>query len=190
MEFVKDGQLVVNVYHVSTSNPITTVNLTALAQVFIDWWNTDGKTQSSAAMALDNVVVTDVSQQNGLQVQVDVSPAVPGTLVGADTPSNVAAVVSWRTGQSGRSYRGRTYWGGLIASEVSTNFISAPRIAGMLVAFASLRTAILATGNVLVVASYRANGAPRVVGTPTPINSITMDTRVDTQRRRLPFEGV
>jgi hypothetical protein len=189
MEFIKDGSLVVNVYHVTTSQPITTVNLTALADVFRTWWTTAGKLNSVTALALSRVVVTDISVPNGLQVVS--APALPeaGTVAGTDTPSNVALAISWRTGFSGRSYRGRTYFAGLLAADVQSNFVTATRQSALLTTFGVLRTNLISAGYPLVVASFYANGAPRAAGVATPINSIIVNNRVDTQRRRLPGSG-
>lgn len=189
VEFIKDGSLVVNVHHVTTALPITTVNLTALAMVFRNWWTTTGKAQANAGTALSRVVVTDVSVASGLQVIS--APGLPeaGTIAGVDTPSNVALALSWRTGYSGRSFRGRTYFAPLQAGDVATNYVSVSRVASIQAAYATLRTNLATAGYPLVIASFYNNGAPRAAGVATPVTELIVNTRVDTQRRRLPGVG-
>lgn len=189
VEYIQNGQVVVNVYHVTTAQPITTVNLTALAQILVDWWTTDMRQNFVQAIGLQRVTVTDVSVANGLQVINQQSPVIPGTIVGAAAPNNVAIVATQRTGFSGRSFRGRNYFAGVAAAEIADNFISSTYAGNVINDMNSLATRLSAGGFQLVVASYRANGAPRVTGVATPVSNFSMDLRVDTQRRRLPGTG-
>lgn len=189
MEFDLNNQVVVNVYYLTYPSPIVTANLTALATIFRDWWNTNARQNFSTSIGLFQVTATDVRVANGLQTALLVSPFIFGTLVGASVPNNVAAVTTMRTGFSGRSFRGRKYFASILASEVSDNFIGATRVGDILLDMASLRTAVIAGGADLVVSSFRTNNAPRVTAVTTPATTFTMDLRVDSQRRRLPDEG-
>lgn len=188
-EYALNGQLVVNVYHVTTSLPITTVNLTALATVFLNWWTNNQRQNFTTAIGLNRIVVTDVSVPNGLQTIMAVAPAVAGTVAGATAPNNVALVLSQRTGFSGRSFRGRSYYAGVGAAEIADNFISTTFASALTADAASLTSQLNSAGFIWVVASFFTGGAPRATGVATPINSFIADTRVDTQRRRLPGTG-
>lgn len=189
VEYSLNGQLVVNVYYVTTTNPIITANLTALCDIFINWWSTNQRPNFTTSMFLERVVATDVSVPDGLQVVRDVSPPVAGTATGATAPNNVAIVLSKRTGFSGRSYRGRTYYAGIAAAEVADNILSSALVTALLVDATALSAALGSAGYTWVVASFQENGVPRTTAVTKPITSFTMDSRIDTQRRRLPGSG-
>jgi hypothetical protein len=94
-------------------------------------------------------------------------------------------VISWRTGAIGRSFRGRTYIGGLdgaatiTAQSVSTSF------AGAIAAAASdLIDRLQTYGAALAVLSRYASKVLRVTGLLTEIISVLVDTKIDSQRRR------
>jgi hypothetical protein len=97
--------------------------------------------------------------------------------------------MSWRTGFSGRSFRGRTFYAGIANTEVSDNLISTTLAANLLADATTLLNDLIAGGHNLVVFSQYADGAPRVTGVGTPINQAIIDNRIDTQRRRLPGTG-
>lgn len=189
VEYTLNGQTVVNVYHVTSALPVITANLTTLADIFINWWTNNQRQNFTSSIALARVVVTDARVANGLQVvRTPVAP-IPGTLVGATTPNNVAIVLTQRTGFSGRSFRGRTYFAGLSASDLADNILSPTAVTNLLADAASLQSQLSSSSFTWVVASFISNGAPRINGVATPINSFGMDSRVDTQRRRLPGTG-
>lgn len=189
LEFNLNGQAVVNVYHTTSAVPVNTTNLTALANVFISWWTTQQRQNFSNQMSLLNVLVTDIRVEDGQQVQVPLTINNAGTIATAPSPNNVAVVTSWRTGFSGRSFRGRTYLAGIANTEVSDNVISGTLISNLLLDATGLISDLITAGHNLVVFSQYNNGAPRVTGVGTPINSVIIDSRIDTQRRRLPGVG-
>lgn len=189
MEFTKNGQLVVNVYHVISDAPLVTANLNAIAAAFQTWWATDlGATQVSA-LALVRVIATAIDEEGGAQGISTPTTPIAGSVSGTDTPNNVAAVVTHLTGRVGRSYRGRTYLAGLLSSEVSNDAIPSGRVAGILAAYAALNGRILATQSKHHVVSYVNNGVPRTTAISSLVTGYKMNTRVDTQRRRLPGTG-
>lgn len=111
---------------------------------------------------------------------------IPGTRTSPALPDNVAACVTLYTGLAGRSRRGRVFHGGLTEDAVANNM--------MIQAFADNLDALydaIASGAIFstwewVVASYQANGAPRVTAQLTPVSAPTVrDLRVDTMRKRL-----
>lgn len=189
MEFALNGELVVNVYHVEYANPIVAANLTFLTDLFRDWWNLEMRQNFNSGIALNRVTALDVSVEDGLVDVLDLGTPIAGTITGSPAPNNVAVVVSKLTGFSGRSFRGRTYLAGIAAGEVTDNFITSTLAAAILVDMQSLSTQLQTNDYDLVVASYFANGAPRTTAVGTPIMAFAMDTRIDTQRRRLPGEG-
>jgi hypothetical protein len=189
VEYTLNGQAVINVYHVVSENPIVSVNLTALKDIFVAWWTTNLRPQFVPAIALSRIVLKDISEENGVELDWLVSPSVPGTLAGTATPNNVALVIGHKTGLAGRSFRGRTYHAGLAIADVTDNFAPAGRVANIITAYDALETALQGEDFHLVVASFYTNGAPRETAVGTVVQFHTGDLRVDTQRRRLPGVG-
>jgi hypothetical protein len=189
LEFTLNGQAVINVYHTTSAVPVNSTNLTALANIFISWWQNSQRQNFSNQMTLVRVLATDIRVDNGLTATVPVTVNGSGTIATAPSPNNIAVVMSWRTGFSGRSFRGRTFYAGIANTEVSDNLISTTLAANLLADATTLLNDLIAGGHNLVVFSQYADGAPRVTGVGTPINQAIIDNRIDTQRRRLPGTG-
>ena len=189
VEYTLNGQLVVNLYYAQRETPIVTANLTAAAQALVDWWTNVQSDNFTDDILLTRVVATDLTAQNGLQVINNPVSPIPGTLITNTAPNNVAIVTTHLTGAIGRSNRGRTYYAGVSATDVTDNFISTTRQTALLAAEVSLDNAIGSLGLTRRVVSLYTNGAPRVTGVSRQITGHKMNTRVDTQRRRLPGTG-
>lgn len=186
LEFNLAGELVVNVFHFTCDSAITTVNLTALGEVLADMWANDLVGLFSTDMSLQQIVLTDVSTEDSIQVTYTTDLPEPGVAGGDAAPNNVAVCSTYRTERIGRSYRGRTYWAGLDETLIVNNTPNSSIVTNILTALADMIIAADVMGFTFVVASYRHNNAPRVTGVATPITALTMDTRSDSQRRRLP----
>jgi hypothetical protein len=118
-----------------------------------------------------------------------------GDIGGAATPSvsnSITLAVSFRTGVTGRSNRGRNFWLGLAATSVNDNVVSGVAISAILAAYGNL----IGSGSVAgdwkwVVASRFSAGEPRITGVTSAIVSVSVvDDVIDNQRRRLPGRGV
>lgn len=186
MEYEQFGKVVVNVYHITTTDPIITVKLFDIADVFRDWWINTGSVGLSESIALHAVTAHDLSVPNGEKVTRVVSPAVPGGAAGEAASNNVALVVSFATAQTGRSFRGRAYLAGIRDADIAGNNVTEPLAAGIVSYFVELLIDLITKDCRLVVASFANGGVPREVGVATAVESIAVNTRVDTQRRRLP----
>lgn len=105
--------------------------------------------------------------------------ALAGVNAGAVLPGSVAYAITLRTGQRGRSFRGRCYWG-----PFTTNFVAATGRTSNTFATAvatqwnNFLTNLTGSGVSLVVASYS-------LALATDVASCSTDTRLDSQRRRL-----
>jgi len=127
------------------------------------------------------------SLETGTGPQHILSPTVDnqGELTGEEVAGNAAVVISWRTASIGRSFRGRTYIGGLdAAATVTAQAISAPFAVAIAGAATDLIDRITALGGTLCVLSRYLAGTLRVVGLLTEIISVIVDTKIDSQRRR------
>jgi hypothetical protein len=117
---------------------------------------------------------------------------ITGTHGGTVLPANVAQCISW---QHGRHYRGghpRTYFTGLVSTDMlnpntfSSAAVSAWQSAGS--AFLAAVNAITGVGPgacTLSVVHYRKNGALLTSPLVDAITGCVVDSRIDTQRRRL-----
>jgi hypothetical protein len=104
----------------------------------------------------------------------------------------VTIAVSWRTGITGRSFRGRTYHLGLSEAQYVGSTLEVTPAGLILTAYDALLTTINAiSGNQMGVLSRYADKAPRVNGLLTPISNVEfVDLVLDSQRRRLPLHGI
>lgn len=186
VEFSSHGKVVVNIYHVVSPNPITTLVLEEIAQIFIDWWIATQKSAISQDISLLGVSAQDIDVENGEKIYTGVTPPHAGVLTGQAVSNNVAMCVSLKTAKTGRSFQGRSYIAGLQESDVNGNEFSSTRTTQVAASFVTLYGTIIAAGYEPVIASFQNGGVPRVEAVGTPWQSIVVNGRVDTQRRRLP----
>lgn len=191
MEFQLDGQLVVNVYHVRASGPITTIYLSAIVGAFASWWTDNMKANFTQSIALTRITARDMSVEGGA-ISEGLYPLPEAGTVGspAAVPNNVAIVASWHTARTGRSYRGRSYYAGLLESDFTLSELSSTRLVALLLDVQQLPTILFDVAEAdLCVASYVNGGVPRPTGVLTTITGVTMNAVADSQRRRLPGRG-
>lgn len=125
-----------------------------------------------------------------------ISPPGTGGASGELMPNNVTYTVSFKTGLTGRSFRGRNYIPGLSINSVDGNNIASAFRTGVLAFYDALLALATSEGlGWVVVSRYSGVDAdkkpiPRVTGVTTPIvAATTFDNTVDSQRRRLPGRG-
>lgn len=186
LEYEIFGKIVVNVYHVSTEDPIITLKLLDIAEVFEAWWDAELSAQFTTDIALTQVTALNLDEINGEKLTLVVSPPIEGLATPPTVSNNVAVVASLATAKTGRSFRGRSYLAGLPTAQVTGNNITTARAAAIVTDFGTLVTMLAVQDTILVVGSFVSLLAPREVGVGTEVESISVNTRVDTQRRRLP----
>lgn len=182
---LQNGIPIVNVFHVVMG---TTVDDTALQEVTdaaLVWYDEDLRGGLSSSYVLQNVTATNMSVENGHQY-INTSIANPaGAVAGAAAAANAALCVSWRTVNTGRSFRGRTYFGGLPQSALANaQTFDTTYAAGYSAAAFNLIDVLEAIGATLVVVSRVANGIQRITALATEIIGVIVDNKVDSQRRR------
>lgn len=181
----QNGVPVVNTFHVKTAGTVTDTDLISIGNIFLDWWRDDIRPYCVPSLSLDQIVVTDISIANGHQVQLNVVTDNTGTLSSAALGGNSAMVISWRTPNTGRSFRGRSYIGGLGTIElVDAQHFQATTIAGMAGSAVNLIDVLETAGYILCVISRVSAGVARVSALLTQITGVIVDTVVDTMRRR------
>lgn len=180
------GQPVINVFNVDNKAAVTPAALAATAALFETWWRTSIRGGIATSYSLDQIITTDISVPNGNQnILVPASPRT-GAVATASAAANAALVVSWRTAQIGRSFRGRTYVGGLPTSAfVSANAFDPVYAAGFAVGGVALINALTTAGKALAVLSRYSNGVLRVTGLLTEIVAVIVNLASDSSRKRL-----
>lgn len=159
--------------------------MTLLLGAYIGWWSNYCADHVSNEVALSRIIVTDMSVPNGAQIDFPVDDTT-GNVASPALPANVTFATSFRTGFSGRSYRGRAYWIGLAESMVVGNEVTELQADYIRDAWQGFDGAVglESMGHVLV--SFVQNGVVLEQPVVTPINNyVNVDRRVDTQRRRL-----
>ena len=166
----------------------TPTDLDTIADDAENWWGASFRSLFSAETTLRQVRATDMTTQGG-PVSTLVSNT-PGNGSGDGLPIGSAIVASLRTAKRGRSYRGRSYWSGLLLSaQDSPTDITSTVATAIGVAMTALQTTLDTDGFDIVVASKQHNG---VVTNPAEANEVTaivVDTHFDSQRRRLAGRG-
>lgn len=163
--------------------------LNTIAGRLVTWYGSSLKARQSSALSLERIVCTDFTSKYTPRTEYTTALPVAGTNATAPAANNVAAVISWHTAMRGRSYRGRTYHVGLCADQVSASTLAGGEAALLSTAYNALMTAINDATYELVVASQYNEGQWRAQGVHTPITSLSVDSNLASQRRRLIGRG-
>lgn len=132
------------------------------------------------------IYARDLSTEAGAIAEISFSPLSVGTIGGETMPGSVAVCLTHRTNLAGRSFRGRTYIGGISELSVNGNEIVSGYAAVLLPAFQSVMEEMAASNWLFVIVSRYTNNLPRENGIYTVVQSISLrDNTVDSQRRRL-----
>jgi len=181
----QNGVPIVNVFHVKDTETLDEDRLEAIADVFGSWWFTSIRPIQSSSYVLHDITVTALEASTGPQFILTLVTDNQGALTGEQVAGNAAAVISWRTASIGRSYRGRTYIGGLdAAGTLNAQTLESTFTAALSAAASDLIDALETIGAVLSVLSRVADGVARVAGVLTEIITIIVDNKIDSQRKR------
>jgi hypothetical protein len=184
------GQICQNVLHYKLDGGFSAGNLISLANDAITEWGAGPKIQMTSNISLISVKCTDLSTENGPTYTTTAGLPLAGTLTAPSVPNNVAMVVTKRTAQRGRSFRGRLYHPAIASADVTANVISAGRVAAVVAAWTTMLQLDLGATTVdMVVISRYTDNAPRVLGIWTLVDVLTADNTIDSMRSRLPGRG-
>jgi hypothetical protein len=111
--------------------------------------------------------------------------AVPGTAVGDLLPKQTAFVVTLRTAQAGRSYRGRVYLGGFSEGNNDVSGNAAAAVSTASVAFITAVQGAMSAQAITLAVGSRANIPLNKTDFSTPVTAIQARNNLwDTQRKR------
>lgn len=186
IEYLWNSEVVTNIIHVVAESPMTELVLSAIGETVSDWITEEVMPLQSGDMTATAIVVTDINEPDSIQVVTPITSGGIGGVALDSTPNNVALVASLRTERIGRSFRGRFFVPGFPEVNIDGNEITVARQLEWALIFADLDTELDIIDIDWVVASFVSAGEPRVEGVGTPIDAVVIDSRVDTQRRRMP----
>jgi hypothetical protein len=185
LKAVQNGVPIVNVFNIKDSATHDEALLSEYCDGFAAWWRTNMKPMLSNSYVLQTITATSLILASGPQHSLSLTTTNQGDLTGEQVAGNAACVISWRTASIGRSFRGRSYIGGLDAAATETaQVVSASFASALSSAAVALTAAVADIGGALCVLSRFALGVARVTGLLTEIVSIIVDTKIDSQRRR------
>lgn len=187
--FTQDGQRVENVFHITYSSFFTTGHLYEAINAFRDWWAADGKGYASSAVKPTLIVAASLQDATAPTVEASLDADPVGTRTSPAMPMNVTVAVGLRTALRGRSYRGRIYHVGLTEDMIAFSVLLPVYVTDLVANYNALRATLAPYGFALAVLSRVNGGVRRTVGVSTPVESITVDAFLDSQRRRLPGRG-
>jgi len=184
------GQICENVLYAQMAGTPSITDLTDYAGTLVNWFDTQLQPLVSNGTALVMVKVRDMTTESGAAIEFTVDLPISGT-GGSALPGNVTVATKWSTGLAGRSFRGRSYLVGLPVGNNTTNanVLDSGYASDLDDAMENLITDITVDDRTFVVASFFHLGAPRVTAVLTEIIAASVDTNLDSQRRRLAGRG-
>jgi len=176
---------IVNVFYFRRSGQWGLPEIEDLAAVFRTLWVQNIMPHLSEQTLLRRIEVRGERAQVDVSYQLAIVPVVSGGRGGDPLPPQVAFCVTHLTGLTGRSRRGRTYFGILSEVFASNGFLSQIIIDGLLNGLNAIRTNLANEGWVHVVVSRIENRQRLpVANTYAVIGYRAYDGVLDTQRRR------
>jgi len=192
-----DSQKIENTLYWKKASAWSIGDLVGLGNSLLLWWTTYYDVFVSSSVTLSEIYLTDLTSSTSIVQSVPApTPHPAGSRSAAALPNNVALTISFRSGQRGRSFRGRNYISGFSEDAVVLNTVDSAVIADIETAYNALFDVASDNSCFWVIAS-RFSGVdgdgvpiPRVAGLTTDITSVlVVDPIVDSQRRRLPGRG-
>lgn len=171
-EGIVDGcQTINDLYFEISGGAIDPVNIQTITGLVGSWFATSLAPNLSNDWAPVRAVGIDLGSPTGATASVGLSGA--GGVTNEAAPNNVAACVSLRTAQRGRSGHGRNFVPGIPNSLITLNTLDAGFINDITTVYLALVGAgTFAAGWQLVVVSRRTGGLLRAEGVPIPVTDV------------------
>jgi hypothetical protein len=140
------------------------------------------------AYVLGDVTAVDLSSSTGAAATV--SGSGPGTGASPSAPANAALCVSWRVAMHYRGGHGRSYFSGLPSTAIfnANSWLGATQTAWTTAA-GFIKNSLTATYGAatcqMIMLRRYSDGAELATPLQVPITGVSVDSRIDSQRRRL-----
>lgn len=172
-----------NVLHYRKTGVLTYAGaIAALDPILVDHLTTaNGGGACWTQLAHSGATIDDIryTPLDGSSATTVISHVAPGVNANEALPASLCLVVTLRTALRGRSHRGRVYQGPWTeAASTATGTPLSTQPTAVAAQWTAHLAALVGSGVSLVVASY-------LLATATDVATCTVDTRWDTQRRRL-----
>jgi len=176
---------IVNVFYFRRTGQWGLPEIEDLASAFRTLWVQNIMNQLSTQTLLRRVEVRGERAQVDVSYQLPIVPAIGGTRGGDPLPPQISFCVTHLTGLTGRSRRGRTYFGMFSELNASNGFLEQALVDGLVNGLNTIRTSLADEGWIHVVVS-RVENRQRlpVANTYAVIGYRAFDGVLDTQRRR------
>lgn len=186
------GEVIENILHCRRNSPYTLADLQDL-RTRLNTWDIGGQSTYRASNSSLVRIRTRALDSDGSPMEDWYLPTPRPGVYPAGAPNNAALCVKLATGLTGRSQRGRFYYGPIPANQfgATPNQVNATFANYVPTGLNNMKAAIAAGGHILGVLSYRHNGAWRDVAQFTPATGfVLLNYNVDSQRRRLTGHGM
>lgn len=191
MTFLKNSQIVQNVFAVAATHPLTSADATAIKDTVEAWITSTLQAVQSTDVRYMSLTVRDPNP-NGPRYDF----AGDNTL-GIDNsgplPNEVTFALKKASALSGRKFRGRFYHIGVTAGMLSPsdkNILTATAVFALVSTYEALKTALATAGFPMQIIQRNYTTDPPSLQSMVPVLSIlATDSVVDSQRRRGPGRG-
>jgi len=188
---LNDGQQIENRFNIDALTTVTPALVADICNLVSVWAQTDYFPLLPSSIQLTEVFAKDLTTITGSQHTIVPASPVFGGQVAAPAPNEVSFCVSLRSGNAGRSARGRYFVLGVPKDLITANTLNATLRGQHVAAGQELIDTMVGGGFALVVVSYFSGGVVRPGGPVyfPIITAVSVDGIVDSQRRRKPGNG-
>jgi len=171
-----------------TGNSISSPTAAQLLELLTNFWSFLGAAwaaQHANSYSVLQLTATDMSAAGRATATYVPTVNTTGTKAGDALPANCALVATWRSGLTGRSHRGRTYFFGFQEQDSIGSFITSGAITTLGTLVSDILNFTNGTGAVIVHKVI----VSRTLRVLTNTTAFFIDNAFDSQRRRLPLRG-
>lgn len=200
MKYLWNSQNVLNTlwFRTLSGTPPTIAQISGLCNAIHSWYEAELIPLQGSNCSLVEIYARQAVEAGGIEFTLPAEANDDGTMTGDPEAGNVTLVVSFRTGLSGRSYRGRNYSVGMTKEQQTGGTATVTYRNDLQLAYAAL-PGYLEDANAFTWVVYSqfsgvnpttGDPIPRATGLATPITAVVVtDDRTDSQRRRLRARG-
>lgn len=188
--FTLFGQTIENVYHIVSPTGVDAAALLDCAEAVHDWVGASLMPKMPDQVTYVRTEVKNISIPAGGMVVRVPSGVVTGAIAGGAEPGGTTFSIALRTGNTGRSYRGRKFVPAVPVIHRVGNGVAAAWANDLVTVFNDLRTALAAFNQVLVIVSRIQDNLELLIPITTEVIAVNYtNLDIDSQRRRLTGRG-
>lgn len=191
MQWLLGEQTVLITNAVRKASPFSGTDYEDILDIFHTFWQDGLAPLTTNELGAVLMRLTDLTTVDGAVVERALGTPAAGGVDLVPVPNNAAMVVSLKTANRGRSFRGRNYVPSLPAAALATTTSwTTGTIDAMRAAYEALGDDLSTAGFDHVVLSRQNDGERRTVGVATRITTYIARSPIGTQRRRIIGRGI